>query len=860
MVTHNSLGSCFLLRRAPLWLAVCVLASAPLRAQTAAPPTPLERTLSIDLRAVPLRQALDFIARSTHIRLSYSPDLVPLDRLVTLVQPEITAGAALHALLAGTAIEVSVSPSGVVTLAPRDPRALHGRVVDAVTGMPLSGVTVGLEATTTETITESDGRYSLPADDGRRLVARRFGYQTAAIVVGESKAGSALDIALAPAALSLDRLDVVGPRTALAEPDPVHAMTTLRPAELAALQPRTLGEVFRAGAAMLAPADAAPTPRLRVTGLRGATSLALSPPKVYVDGVELAQPQYVGVLDPASIERIEIVRGPQGAALYGSDAIGGVVHIITRKGTPGSDAGVEAELRSAAGTMRPALGDGGAFTVDEFVVGSYTGRRAAASAGASLLRQGTSADGGGTRVGVFGGGRAASTRAAVEVSMRLNDQTWQPKVNDVLRAHGFTALLAGLDDAQHVRQLTGGATLRLLAHDDWSHTLTTGHDRIELEVDAERMPQISPPDSLVGESRGTSDRTSLRYTSLWRLPFGELNGALLTFGGELTHLRHESEHLTRTTTRQIVDRAVAVAARTDAGMFSRIEVNLPRLLLSAGLRAEESGTFGVDHGLAWLPSAGAAYNLEFGALTTRWRIAWGRAIRPAWPSTVTGRVGVVVTPDPALAPEEQHGLETGFDIGVAGRARLRFSYFDQTVDGLIQNVPVAGRQLTFTTQNVGRIDNDGWELEATVRHAPLSLQASHTRVDSRVRHLSRTYAGELLPGDVVGEVPGSATSVTLGYEARPGSLALSGVRVGSWNSYDWIQIYSDRAAGTAKPSPRDYRITYDPLLRVDLALALRISNDIAALLKAENLTGSRRGRDNLEPAPGRSISLGVQMR
>ncbi|NYT62704.1 TonB-dependent receptor [Alcaligenaceae bacterium] len=38
-----------------------------------------------------------------------------------------------------------------------------------------------------------------------------------------------------------------------------------------------------------------------------------------------------GAIDPATIERIEIVRGA-GSSLYGSDAIGGVINIITKKG------------------------------------------------------------------------------------------------------------------------------------------------------------------------------------------------------------------------------------------------------------------------------------------------------------------------------------------------------------------------------------------------------------------------------------------------------------------------------------------------------------------------------------------------
>ncbi|SVB27754.1 uncharacterized protein METZ01_LOCUS180608, partial [marine metagenome] len=56
---------------------------------------------------------------------------------------------------------------------------------------------------------------------------------------------------------------------------------------------------------------------------------------VLVDGMQVNQPG--GGFDFASlttdnVERIEIVRGP-GSALYGSDAMAGVVHIITRAGT-----------------------------------------------------------------------------------------------------------------------------------------------------------------------------------------------------------------------------------------------------------------------------------------------------------------------------------------------------------------------------------------------------------------------------------------------------------------------------------------------------------------------------------------------
>ena len=93
---------------------------------------------------------------------------------------------------------------------------------------------------------------------------------------------------------------------------------------------------------------------------------------VLVDGIP--QNAFGGGFDAAhlatgDIERIEVVRGPQ-SALFGSGAIGGVVHVITQQGGPHARAGLRRRRRlrhvgerRVAPRDRPARG-GGARAID----------------------------------------------------------------------------------------------------------------------------------------------------------------------------------------------------------------------------------------------------------------------------------------------------------------------------------------------------------------------------------------------------------------------------------------------------------------------------------------------------------------
>ena len=98
---------------------------------------------------------------------------------------------------------------------------------------------------------------------------------------------------------------------------------------------------------------------VRNGGPAGVTSLYLRGAEtrhtlVLLDGVRIDSQGTGGASWPgiplAQVERIEVLKGPA-SAIYGSDAVGGVVHIISRKGQAQTDATPRIELGAAVGNL-----------------------------------------------------------------------------------------------------------------------------------------------------------------------------------------------------------------------------------------------------------------------------------------------------------------------------------------------------------------------------------------------------------------------------------------------------------------------------------------------------------------------------
>ncbi|SEM45438.1 vitamin B12 transporter [Luteibacter sp. UNCMF331Sha3.1] len=139
-----------------------------------------------------------------------------------------------------------------------------------------------------------------------------------------------LPVNAADASTDLDSVVVTASRTELTQSQVLAASTVIDRAEIERLQPRSLADLLRATPGVSIANNGGPGKSTSVF-LRGTESDHVL---VLVDGVKIGSATSGTAafqdIPVDQIERIEIVRGPY-SSLYGSDALGGVIQIFTRR-------------------------------------------------------------------------------------------------------------------------------------------------------------------------------------------------------------------------------------------------------------------------------------------------------------------------------------------------------------------------------------------------------------------------------------------------------------------------------------------------------------------------------------------------
>ena len=238
-----------------------------------------------------------------------------------------------------------------------------GIIVDARSNRPIEGVSVAVEGTTTAARTDAQGRFRLANLSGAQVTLRviRIGYRPLSelVQVGDM----ALRLEIQEQAVNLGEIVVTGTAGGQERRSLGNSISTVRAADIQELAPapdisslinsRAPGVVVIPGTGQVGAG-----PRIRI---RGMNSFSLSDqPLIYVDGIRVANDVATGIVvqafgsgivsrlndfDPDMIDRIEIIKGPAAATLYGTEAANGVIQIFTKRGQAGERPRVSLSVR-----------------------------------------------------------------------------------------------------------------------------------------------------------------------------------------------------------------------------------------------------------------------------------------------------------------------------------------------------------------------------------------------------------------------------------------------------------------------------------------------------------------------------------
>lgn len=255
---------------------------------------------------------------------------------------EALKGTGLTASYASDGHTILVSPSvSKDSLSGKQGGYVKGQVVDSASGRGIKGVAVSVSGESLMVITDDNGFFTLanvPA--GKQVVMfKLLGYRSASRTVEVSGSGtSSINVTLTESAASLN--EVVTTATGLQRRVEVsNDIVKIDPDKIRQRAPvRSITDMIEAAqvpgvVVTRASGDPGAPTRIRI---RGIGSISQSNDPVYiVDGMWVSQTR-VEQMDQETVEKVEIVRGPSAATLYGQDASNGIIVITTKKGTSGT--------------------------------------------------------------------------------------------------------------------------------------------------------------------------------------------------------------------------------------------------------------------------------------------------------------------------------------------------------------------------------------------------------------------------------------------------------------------------------------------------------------------------------------------
>jgi len=468
---------------------------------------------------------------------------------------------------------------------------------------------------------------------------------------------------------------------------------------------------------------------------------------VMIDGVKMKSTT-TGYFDFANIllndiERIEIVKGAQ-STIYGSEAMAGVINIITKKGK--GPLKIQGSYEQGANnTYSPSVTlSGGSNKVDFRLTGSIY-----ETDGISAAKTGTEADG--------YNNDSLSARIGIRPTEKFELELSGRYSKDRSELDAF-----GADDpnyVQHGDHYVMSAKGKLYLIDEWEQILTLSRVSDDLEY--------TDPDNASRNSRIT---TAL-HTADWQHNIYLTDAYILTLGAE--YREEEGENV------GVFDKTVN---NTALYLNNKLKLLNDRLILNAGLRYDDHEASG--HKTTY--RVGGVYNIRTAGLQLKG--SYGKGFRAptlnelyyqdSWSSG-----------NPNLKPEKSTSWEVGLEKEIVReKADVSLTYFDQEYKDLIQWIETPPGSWQYVPQNTAEAKVRGIEAGATVKITEsLTASSFFTYTDSEDKatgkRLQRRPLGKL---NLALDYANGPASVTVSYTYV--SKVYESVSVGNLPSYILVDL------------------------------------------------------------------------
>lgn len=527
---------------------------------------------------------------------------------------------------------------------------------------------------------------------------------------------------------------------------------------------------------------------------------------ILIDGVQVNNPVDTrggsfdfATLDPAQIERIELIRGPQ-SAVYGADALSGVLNIVTRAPVGqqvalalegGQDGYYRGQLHARAGTdngLNLSLNLGRSDSGD-----GVAGSRRKLNFGNAALSWEASA------TGVL----SAGVRYGDSDRVSYPEDSGGPEL----------AVWDALDEAT-AEDVSAYLGWQAQATERWRYQLQANWHRLKSREDT---PGIFPGNAVPPRS---TDVDFDRYQLIWtnRLQLDRLR---LGFGIDAEREDGSSQGLIDFGFP--LDTSFSLVRDSWGGFVEANATLTDTLALSVSARYDDIDQAGSEltgrFGLLWQP-----------ADRTTLRASWGEGFKP--PSFFA--LAHPLVGNPALAPERSESWEIGMEQLLGESWSLGLVFFDATYTDLIDF-----DDALFINVNRDQVDARGLELDVSADTDSLgSFRIHATWTDTNIVDVAETLRGRP--------------------EWKWGAQWFYGLREGLDLSIEYLWV--DEVAEASRHTGESVDYVLDAYGTLDLSLSWSPSPALVLRAALENAFDEQYQQAVGFPAPGRFFRVGVEWR